>query len=143
LHHEVELVVKLSSQLHVIEAALALDLTDRKAQTHAKKTGEPWTLAKSFHGACAVTAFFSAKDLDLLIKRKMRLWVNDELRQEESPDKMIFSIPEIVTHLKEFFPVCAGDLILTGTPSGVGPIQRGDKVTVELEGELTHTWRVI
>lgn len=142
VHHEVELALKLSSHLHVIEGALALDLTERKVQAEAKKAGLPWTLAKSFDGACPISSFFMMKKLDDFKDRSIKLWVNDELKQEGRTSQMIFGFEQLVDHIKTYFPVCQGDLILTGTPAGVGPLRDGDIVRAEFEGEMTHTWKV-
>lgn len=142
VHHEVELALKFSQFYNIIEGAVALDLTERKYQNELKSKGQPWTLAKSFTGACAVSAFFSMKRLDDFRDRKIRLWVNDELRQEGSTSQMIHGFEDLVDYIKEHFPVCPGDLILTGTPAGVGPIQRGDILKAEFEGEISHTWKV-
>lgn len=142
VHHEVELALKLSPYLHVLEAAVALDLTERKVQTAAKQSGGPWTLAKSFDGACAVSPFFMVKKLEEIADRRLRLWVNDELRQDGRTSQMIFGFATLLEHIKTYFPVCAGDLILTGTPAGVGPLLDGDTVKVEFEDEITHVWKV-
>ncbi len=140
IHHEVELALKFNSFLQISEAAIALDLTDRKEQSEAKKSGLPWTLAKSFHNACAVSAFFSVKKLNELEDLRIRLWVNDELKQDGRTSQMIFSLQTVLDYVKLHFPVCSGDLLLTGTPSGVGPLQPGDRVKAEIEGMITHTW---
>ena len=103
----------------------------------------PWTLAKSFDGAAAVSSFFQIRKLQDVADKKIRLWVNDELRQDGRTSQMIFKMEKLIDYTKERFPVCAGDLLLTGTPAGVGPLQGGDKVRVELEGEITHEWKVI
>lgn len=143
VHHEVELILKFSSHLHIIEAGVALDLTERKKQNEAKAKGMPWTLAKSFDGACPVSSFFSVKKLEDLEKMQLRLWVNDELRQHGQISQMIFKIPDLVEYVLEHFPVCAGDLLLTGTPAGVAALQRGDVVKAEITDQISHTWKVI
>lgn len=143
VHHEVELALKFSAHLHIIEAAVALDLTDRTAQTEAKKLGHPWTRAKSFHNACAVSSFFMVKHLDDLKDLEMKLWVNDEERQHTTLRNMIFQPQALVDHVLAHYPVCPGDLLLTGTPAGVGPLQHGDVVKAQIRGEITHTWKVI
>lgn len=142
VHHEVELALKLSQHLHVIEGAVALDLTERKLQKAAKQKGEPWTLSKSFDGACAVSAFFSVRKLEDLADLRLRLWVNDELRQEGRTSRMLFPCAQIIEYVVARLPVCPGDLILTGTPAGVGPLQEGDVVRAEIEGEISQTWKV-
>lgn len=142
VHHEVEIALKLSPHLHVMEGAVALDLTERKQQTLAKQKGLPWTLAKSFDGACPISPFFMVRKFDDFKDRTLKLWVNDELKQSGKTSDMIFGFEQILEHVKAFFPICAGDLILTGTPSGVGPIRDGDTVKVELEDEITHVWKI-
>jgi len=143
VHHEVELALKFSSQMRIMECAVALDLTERALQNQAKKEGKPWTLAKSFDGACPVSAFFGIKSLEALKDLEIRLWVNDELRQQASFRQMIFEPAVLVDYVMKHFPVCAGDLLLTGTPAGVGPLVDGDVVKAEIRGEITHTWRVV
>lgn len=143
VHHEVELCLKLNSSLQVIEGAVALDLTERKVQSQAKSKGEPWTLAKSFTGACAVSAFFALRKWEEMADLRLRLWVNEELRQEGRTSQMLFNCETLVNHIFDKFPVCAGDLILTGTPAGVGPLKEGDRVKAEIEGQITHSWKVI
>lgn len=142
VHHEVELALKFSSHLHVVEAAVALDLTERKLQSEAKKAGTPWTLAKSFSNACAVSAFFMVRKLEELKDLRLRLWVNDELRQDGRTSQMIFSLEQMIEYVKNHFPVCPGDLLLTGTPAGVGPLSAGDRVKAEIEGQISHIWTV-
>lgn len=142
VHHEVELALKFDNQLNIKEAAVALDLTDRKAQTEAKSKGLPWTLAKSFHEACAVSAFFLVKNFDQIRDVRLRLWVNDELRQEGRTSQMIFGYEQLLDYVRDRFPVCPVDLLLTGTPAGVGPIFEGDVVKAQIEGEITHVWKV-
>lgn len=142
VHHEVELALKFSPSMHIVEGAVAIDLTERKVQSAAKKAGEPWTLSKSFDGACPVSAFFTIKSLEELKGAKIRLWVNDTLRQEASLDDMLHPMQKLVDHITSYFPVCAGDLILTGTPAGVAALQSGDVIKAQIEGQITHTWTV-
>lgn len=142
VHYEVELALKISNYLHVVEGAVALDLTERQLQTQAKLKGAPWTLAKSFYNSCAVSSFFSIRKWEELADVRIRLWVNDELRQEGRTSEMIYS-PEItLRYVKKYFPLCAGDLILMGTPAGIGPLKDQDVVKAEIEGFITHIWKV-
>jgi acylpyruvate hydrolase len=142
VHHEVEIALKFGSHYQVIEAALALDLTERNLQNQAKKAGTPWTLAKSFTNACAISPFFIFKKFENLQNKRLRLWLNDELKQDGSTGQMIFDFDTLVKYAMKHFPVCPGDMLLTGTPAGVGPLRAGDRVKVEFEGELTHYWNV-
>ena len=142
VHHEVELALKLNPQLRVMEGAIALDLTERSLQKSAKEQGLPWTVAKSFDGACPVSAFFPFTKFQEAQDLEIKLWVNGELRQHGHTRQMIFKCEEILSYLLERFPLCPGDLILTGTPSGVGPLQDGDQVRAEIPGHLVHQWTV-
>lgn len=140
--HELELALRWDQFLRVKEAALALDLTERRLQSEAKQKGLPWTLAKSFEEACPITPTFLIESWDRLKQSPFRLWVNDELRQEGRAQEMIHPIEKLITYVEEHFPVCGGDFLLTGTPAGVGPLKSGDTVKVQLEGEITHIWKV-
>lgn len=142
VHHEVELALKVSQNYKLSEAAVALDLTERSLQQKAKQAGHPWTMAKSFTGACAVSAFFQVKHLEDLNDLPIKLWVNDELKQDGHVNQMIFNIPFLFEYIMDHFPVCPGDLILTGTPAGVGPMQHGDVLRAEITGQISHRWKV-
>lgn len=139
---ELELAVRFDNFLRVKEAALALDLTERTQQAEAKRQGLPWTLAKSFDEACPMSPPFLFSSIEALKKKTYRIWVNDQLKQETSAESMIFQIEYLIEHVQEYFPVCGGDFLLTGTPAGVGPLNAGDKVKVQMEGEITHLWTV-
>lgn len=128
IHHEIELAVEFGKDLEITRAAIALDLTARDIQTELKKSAQPWTLAKSFKHSTLLGAFFDVKDPELLEELHLELLVNDEMRQSGSTEDMVFSVGELSEYIKEHFPVCAGDLILTGTPSGVGPLVSGDVI---------------
>jgi acylpyruvate hydrolase len=128
VHHEVELAVEFGDKLEIVRAAVALDLTARDIQAELKKAGHPWTLAKSFKHSTLLGSFFEVTDQDLLEELHLELLVNDEMRQSGSTEDMVFSVGELASYIKEHFPVCPGDLILTGTPSGVGPLKSGDVI---------------
>jgi acylpyruvate hydrolase len=140
VHHEVELAVRISEQGHPLQGTIALDLTERHFQSLAKQNGHPWTLAKSFKGATVLgdwlpwTPAFLDSEISLLI--------NGQQRQKGHLRDLIFSLEAITEFLLQHFPVCEGDVILLGTPSGVGPIQRGDQVTAQLGQALKQTWLV-
>ncbi len=146
VHHEVELAVQISAQGMPKKAALALDLTERHFQSIAKKEGLPWTLAKSFTGATALSPW-REWDPDFLTS-EICLKINGELRQKGSLTNLIFSIENITHYLLSHFPVCEDDVILMGTPSGVGPLKPGDKAEAEIHFSngitppLLHHWHV-
>jgi 2-keto-4-pentenoate hydratase/2-oxohepta-3-ene-1,7-dioic acid hydratase in catechol pathway len=140
VHHEVELAVRISSRGIPLQATIALDLTERHFQSLAKKNGHPWTLAKSFQGATVLAPWLPWSP-DLL-KSELRLEVNGEVRQKGSLNDLIFSLDEITSFLLRHFPVCEGDVILMGTPAGVGPLKAGDQLQAQLGSHLNHRWTV-
>lgn len=143
LHHEIEVALELDHSLQVSHAYLSLDLTDRERQNKLKKQGHPWTLAKSFKGATALACKTPVQKIAELNNLQLQLWVNGELRQKGNTRDMIFSYEQIIAFVKEHFPVVPGDIILTGTPPGVGPFKRGDTLKAEIENLGSHTWQVV
>lgn len=144
LHHEIELVVAIRSGGadisregaldHVFGYAAGIDLTRRDLQAEAKKLGRPWDLAKGFDHSAPIGAIRSASAISHPQRGGIRLSVNGELRQNGDLADMIWSVPEIIAILSSFVRLEAGDLIFTGTPAGVGPIRRGDRILGEIEG---------
>lgn len=140
--HEVELAILLGDNLQPSHFGLALDLTERKKQSEAKANGLPWTLCKSFIGACPITELLKIEKTTDLSQFSFSLRVNGELRQEGKVTDMIFSIPQLIEFLKSHFPVQPGDLILTGTPAGIAPLKNGDICEVELGSLIRKKWEV-
>ena len=138
VHHEVELILQIGPDFQVTKVGLALDLTERAAQAEAKKMGLPWTMAKSFKNSTPISELVdfdsNASNLKSLQNLELKLWVNDQLRQDGHTSQMIFKIPELIQYVQNIFPVEVGDLLLTGTPEGVGPLQHGDHVRAEISG---------
>lgn len=145
IHHEIEVAIKIDSHFQASEIALALDLTARAEQTRAKSEGLPWTLAKSFRNSCPISDFISVPNE--LPEIRFELFVNGESRQRGSTHNMIFSAAEIIAFLRSKFPLEPGDIILTGTPSGVGPLNPGDSVSATATSSLGHeikkTWSFV
>ncbi len=112
---------------------LALDLTLRDVQNELKAAGHPWERAKAFDGACPVSPFLPADqpgiDWEALSLRAM---VNGTLRQQGHVGQMLFPIPELVARMSHWFSLQPGDVVLTGTPAGVGPLQPGDRLAFAL-----------
>lgn len=142
VHHEVELALQFDENLQIDEACIALDLTERAKQNQLKAKGHPWTLAKSFTGSCPLSGFFPVTDLEELKNLEIILKVNGETRQAGSTSQMIFSLEKLIEYVRQHFPVQPGDLLLTGTPAGVGPIRSGDTLEAEITGKARHTWTV-
>ncbi|MBO9668419.1 MAG: fumarylacetoacetate hydrolase family protein, partial [Bdellovibrio sp.] len=119
VHHEVEIALQFDENLQISAACVALDLTERTKQSQLKAKGQPWTLAKSFTESCPLSAFFPVNDLDELRNIGIKLSVNGELRQNGNTEQMIFPYEKLIDFVRHHFPVMPGDLLLTGTPSGV------------------------
>lgn len=145
--HEIEIALRLDESLNISHITLALDLTARDAQEVAKKAGQPWSLAKSFKGACPIGLWLSILDIEDFESMHLSLKKNKTMVQASSVREMIFKPQTLVDYIKKHFPLSPGDIILTGTPGGVGPIQSGDNLVGELRSEmrslLTCHWDVI
>ena len=145
LHHEVELVVAISNdgyKIHKPEAkdmifgyAVGVDLTKRDIQKKAKETGKPWLSGKVFAGSAAISEIVLKDESLDADKLEISLSVNGEIRQNSGCDKMIWSVNEIIFLLSQTVPLGPGDLIYSGTPSGVGKIEKGDTVSAILHQE--------
>lgn len=144
LHHEIELVLVLSAggkDLTVAQAAdciwgyaIGLDMTRRDLQAIAKKAGRPWETAKAFDYSAPISEVLPAANIDSLSSGNISLKVNGELRQQGDLSDMIWQPAEALSYLSTLFELKAGDLLFTGTPAGVGAVQRGDLLTAEISG---------
>jgi fumarylpyruvate hydrolase len=132
VHHEVELVVALGPEARIFGHAVGLDMTRRDLQAAAKKLGRPWEVAKGFDHSAPIGAIVPATAA--LSAGAITLDVNGERRQSGDVSEMIWSVPEIIAELGKLFTLQAGDLIFTGTPSGVGLVARGDRLDAEIAG---------
>jgi fumarylpyruvate hydrolase len=151
LHHEIELVVALGrggrdiaadkALNHVFGYAVGNDLTRRDLQAEAREHRRPWDTSKGFDRSAAISAITPAAVSGHLRTGKIWLKVNSEMRQQADLSEMIWSVPEIIAELSTFFELAPGDLIYTGTPAGVGALQRGDRIVGGIDGldELTTT----
>jgi len=153
VHHEAEIAVMLKSGGtdiptdaaldHVFGYALALDMTRRDLQGEAKNLGRPWEIGKAFERSAPVGPVHPASSIGHLENGRITLEVNGELRQEGDLNQMIWKVPEMISYLSEYFELAPGDVILSGTPSGVGPVRKGDVVTIEAEKLGSMTVRVL
>ncbi len=144
LHHEVELVVAIGeggtaiapnrALKHVYGYAVGNDLTRRDLQNEAKKHGRPWDASKGFDRSAPVGAIRRVNDGAHIREGRIWLDVNGERRQSADVSEMIWNVPQIIAELSQFFELAPGDLIFTGTPEGVGPVQRGDRIECGIEG---------
>ncbi len=153
LHHEVELVVAIGHRGRDVapEAALNLvwgyavgnDLTRRDLQTAAKGKGHPWEVGKGFDHSAPMGPLHPAATVGHPSKGAITIAVNGVEKQRGDLSDMIWSVPEIVSHLSKLFVLMPGDLIMTGTPAGVGPVVRGDTLVCDIQGLGTLTTRIV
>ena len=146
LHHEVELVVALGRDADagvvsveqapslVLAYGVGLDLTRRDLQAQAKAAGAPWDIAKGFDHSAPVSELVLASEVGELGARAISLTVNEQVRQSSSLDNMIWNVAEIIHELSQLYALKAGDLIMMGTPAGVGALQRGDRFDARIDG---------
>ncbi|NJO38577.1 MAG: fumarylacetoacetate hydrolase family protein [Rhizobiales bacterium] len=144
VHHEIEVVVALKrggdnipvaeALGHVYGYGLALDMTRRDLQGEMKKLGRPWEIGKAFEKSCPCTTLIRAADIGHPERGAIWLDVNGERRQEGDLGQMIWKVPEMISYLSEFFTLAPGDLILSGTPSGVGAVRKGDRLKGHADG---------
>lgn len=144
VHHEVECVVALQAGGSDIAAADALDcvygyavgidFTRRDLQALAKKDGRPWTAAKAFEHSAPTSPLVPAASIGHPSQGAIWLDVNGNRAQTGDLNQMIWKVPEIIAELSKLVTLAAGDVIMTGTPSGVGPVRRGDKIECGIDG---------
>ena len=152
VHHELEIAVLIgkpltnASEAEASEAisglGLALDLTLRDLQSRLKQAGRPWEKSKGFDGSCPVSAFVPIGQCPPLNRLAIALNVNGECRQRGNSADMLFPIPRLLREISRYFTLLPGDIVLTGTPEGVGPLVSGDRLQLSLDPLLTVDTRV-
>jgi fumarylpyruvate hydrolase len=153
LHYEVEWVVALfagGAQLDseaagalVGASGVGLDLTRRDLQSAAKKAGDPWDASKAFDASAPLSALRRGGLDTVDLSSTLSLHVNGQLRQSSTLEHLIWRVPELLSHLSQLFELKAGDLVFTGTPAGVGPLQREDRVRAKLEGVASLDFEMV
>ena len=149
IHYELELVVKIKkvgksiskrfAHKYYDEISLGLDLTARDLQEECKEKGMPWEIAKGFDSSAPIGKWYQKKDLKSL---DFYLLKNGERVQEGNPSQMVFDIDRIIEYVSKFMTLKKGDLIFTGTPSGVGKMEVNDVFEAYLDGKKTIDLRV-
>ena len=144
VHHEAEMAVFLKSGgtdiaiedalEHVYGYALCLDMTRRDLQGIAKKMGRPWEIGKAFHASAPVGPVHPVEEVGHLSEGTITLSINGKERQRGDLNQMIWKVPEMINYLSRYYVLAAGDVILSGTPSGVGPVQKGDRIDIAIDG---------
>jgi acylpyruvate hydrolase len=144
MHHEVELVLLIGKKVKDVDTKKAeeaisgygvgLDMTLRDVQSELKKKGHPWTIAKGFDTSAVLSDFVLKKDYKLTLNEIISLSINGTIKQRSKLNTMIFAPSKIVEYISSLMTLEEGDLIFTGTPSGVGKVVKGDKLLAEIEG---------
>ncbi len=133
-HFEMELAVALGDGGAVFGYAGALDMTRRDLQIRERLKQRPWDLGKDVEGSCVVSALTPAAAFGAVGPQRIHLTQNGTLRQDARLSDMIHDVPAILAHLSGYYGLRAGDLILTGTPAGVGPVLPGDRIEGGIAG---------
>lgn len=144
MHHEVELVLLIGKTIknankQIAEDAIyaygvGLDMTLRDVQSELKKKGHPWTIAKCFDTSAVISDFVPKAEYQLTLNEEIYLKVNGEFRQKDLLSKMMFKPAELVEYVSSLMTIEKGDLIFTGTPKGVGKVNKGDQLEAGIEG---------
>lgn len=146
IHYELEIALQIDSELKFAQMTLALDLTARDAQSEAKKNGTPWTLAKSFIDSAPIGQWLTIDPNENFESITFELLKNSVRVQFGETKHMLFKPDFVLNYLKTHYPVGPNDIILTGTPAGVGPLQKNDALTANLYSKnqliLTCHWNV-
>ncbi len=138
IHHEVELVIKINkvgkhidmsySHKYYDEIGLGIDFTARDIQNNLKEKGHPWEKSKAFDNSCMVGKFLKKEKLEDISKIEFSLIKNNELVQSGCSNDMLWKIDELISYVSQYFTLKIGDLIFTGTPSGVSKVESGDRL---------------
>jgi 2-keto-4-pentenoate hydratase/2-oxohepta-3-ene-1,7-dioic acid hydratase in catechol pathway len=152
VHHEIEVVLRISqpgkeikedeAHLHFDEIGLGVDFTARDLQAAQKKKGLPWEVAKAFDYSAPVSSFYPKSGFHDIHQLDFRLDRNGLAVQEGNTSLMIFNFERIIAYLSRFVTLKQGDLLFTGTPAGVGPVSRGDRLQGFLQGENVLDFQV-
>ncbi|QIP15344.1 fumarylacetoacetate hydrolase family protein [Spirosoma aureum] len=145
VHYEVEILVKINrvgknieekfAHKYYDEIGIGIDFTARDVQSRLKAKGLPWELAKGFNGSAPISPFVPKTNFPDLQNLNFRLDINGETRQLGNTSLMLFKIDYLISFVSQYFLLQQGDVIFTGTPKGVGPVQIGDRLTAYIEDQ--------
>ena len=143
-HYEMELVIAIGqpafrvtpeqAQARVWGYACGLDMTRRDLQIQSREMGRPWDFGKDFENAAVIAPLVPVSEVGQIDSGNIQLSVNGTVKQNADLKDLIWSVPEVIANLSNYYHLQPGDLIYTGTPEGVGPLQPGDKVTGRIDG---------
>ena len=152
IHFEVEILLKICKHGKHIqekfaadyyqEIGIGIDFTARDLQQYAKSKGLPWALAKGFNSSAPVSNFFPKDQFGDLNKLNFGLKVDDTIRQQGNTSLMLFSFDQIIAYVSRFFTLKKGDIIFTGTPEGVGPIEVGNRLQAFIEDQTLMDFEI-
>lgn len=153
VHHEAEIALLISKEAKNISAdkawdvvshiTVALDLTLRDVQSRLKENAHPWEIAKGFDGACPLGNWVPVSQINNKDDMAIELIKNGEQKQKGHSTQMITPISDLIAYTSKFFTLQPGDVILTGTPAGVGPLASGDELRAILDDQFTFTTNVL
>ena len=150
-HHEIELVVAIDKPTFCVAVenaleivfgyACGLDMTRRDLQLEARDKGRPWDLGKNFENSAVISEIVTVSQSGHIQSGDIRLSVNGDLRQVGDIRDLIWSVPELIADLSRYYHLQPGDLLYTGTPAGVGPVEAGDIIrgSIDQVGEIEFT----
>lgn len=151
-HYEMELVVAIGAPAFrvsvddapraILGYAAGLDMTRRDLQIASREKSRPWDLGKAFEKSAIISAITPASNLPALFSQRISLKLDGTLKQDAKLSDMIWSVPELISHLSRFYHLAPGDLIYTGTPAGVGPVEPGSTLEGEIEGLARLTLKI-
>ena len=152
IQYEVEIVIKISklgkgisakyAHRYFDELTLGIDITARDIQNRHSAAGLPWELSKCFDGAAPLGKFVPVSSINDLKNIEFRLEINNKVVQKGNTSDMIFGLNEIIEYVSRFFTLKTGDLIFTGTPSGVGPLKKNDNLVAYLGDEVVLDFNI-
>lgn len=145
IHFEVEIVVKMNrlgkniaprfAPRYYNEIGIGIDFTARDLQQKCKEKGLPWEISKCFDGAAPVSEFIPLDKFESINNINFKLELNGKVVQKANTSEMIFKVDDLIAHVSNYMMIKIGDLLFTGTPSGVGPVKIGDRLTAYIENE--------
>ena len=152
IHYEVEVVIKINklgkgisakfAPRYFDEVTLGIDITARDLQNRLVENGMPWEISKCFDGAAPIGEFIPVSRIKDIYNMDFRLEINDKVVQKSNTSDMIFGFNEIIEYVSKFFTLKTGDLIFTGTPSGVGPLHKNDNLVAYLGDKMLLDFKI-
>ncbi|MEF8844399.1 MAG: fumarylacetoacetate hydrolase family protein [Bacteroidales bacterium] len=152
IHYETEIVLKINrlgkniskkfAHRYYKEMTVGIDLTARDLQRECKKHGHPWEIAKAFEGSAPLGKFVNKERFGDIYNLNFGLQINGDVRQSGNTKDLIFDFEDLISYISRFFTLKMGDLIFTGTPAGVGPVQIEDRLTAYIEDKILLDFRI-